>query len=212
MAQSYSRRVVSRLIGAMPVGGGGRIRRLWRQVVVARWGSAGAAGSALGGAAGALGAAGSGTAGSARGGATGNPGGFAGAAGSQPVVIKCSLKRVGEGSASSSAVLGFGALLAALGGAFARRAHANAIAADSEPLGMRGLPFRRTCTRSPKRHERRGTRQLQAPLKARYKQDPQAALVTLRALGRVGPKQRHLRARIGQTGDPSRALHPAAGG
>ncbi|MFZ5890462.1 MAG: OsmC family protein [Myxococcota bacterium] len=54
-------------------------------------------------------------------------------------------------------------------------------------------------------------RELQAPLKARYKEDPSAALVTLRARGRVS--QETLSCSL-ETGKPGIAagLHPATGG
>lgn len=54
-------------------------------------------------------------------------------------------------------------------------------------------------------------RQLQAPLKARYKDDPSAALVTLRALGRVNQSAVTCRIESGKPGVPV-GLHPAAGG
>src|SRR6188768_2345648 len=54
-------------------------------------------------------------------------------------------------------------------------------------------------------------RELQAPLKARYKDDPKTALVTLRARGRVS--QDTLTCAL-ETGKPGVAagLHPATGG
>jgi len=54
-------------------------------------------------------------------------------------------------------------------------------------------------------------RQLQAPLKARYKQDPSAALVTLRAVGRVAQASVTCTIETGKPGIPV-GLHPAAGG
>jgi len=54
-------------------------------------------------------------------------------------------------------------------------------------------------------------RELQAPLKARYKQEPQAALVTLRAVGRVAQSSVTCRIESGKPGIPV-GLHPAAGG
>lgn len=54
-------------------------------------------------------------------------------------------------------------------------------------------------------------RELQAPLKARYKQDPDAALVTLRAVGRVAQGNVTCRIESGKPGIPV-GLHPAAGG
>jgi uncharacterized OsmC-like protein len=54
-------------------------------------------------------------------------------------------------------------------------------------------------------------RELQAPLKARYKEDPKSALVTLRARGRVS--QETIACAL-ETGKPGVAagLHPASGG
>jgi uncharacterized OsmC-like protein len=54
-------------------------------------------------------------------------------------------------------------------------------------------------------------RALQAPLKARYKESPASAIVTLRASGRVS--QEHLTVTL-ETGKPSvpAGLHPATGG
>ncbi len=54
-------------------------------------------------------------------------------------------------------------------------------------------------------------RQLQAPLKARYKEDPKSGVVTLRAVGRV--EQASVTCVL-ETGKPGIAvgLHPAAGG
>jgi len=54
-------------------------------------------------------------------------------------------------------------------------------------------------------------RQLQAPLKARYKEDPRAALVTLRAVGRVAQSTVTCLIESGKPGIPV-GLHPAAGG
>jgi len=54
-------------------------------------------------------------------------------------------------------------------------------------------------------------RQLQAPLKARYKEDPGAALVTLRAVGRVAQDTVTCAIESGKPGIPV-GLHPAAGG
>ena len=54
-------------------------------------------------------------------------------------------------------------------------------------------------------------RQLQAPFKARYKEDPQAALVTLRAVGRVAQSTVTCAIESGKPGIPV-GLHPAAGG
>jgi uncharacterized OsmC-like protein len=54
-------------------------------------------------------------------------------------------------------------------------------------------------------------RQLQAPLKARYKEDPRAALVTLRAVGRVAQSTITCAIESGKPGIPV-GLHPAAGG
>lgn len=54
-------------------------------------------------------------------------------------------------------------------------------------------------------------RQLQAPLKARYKEDPRAAWVTLRALGRVAQSTVTCAIESGKPGIPV-GLHPAAGG
>lgn len=54
-------------------------------------------------------------------------------------------------------------------------------------------------------------RQLQAPLKARYKEDPHAALVTLRAVGRVAQSTISCELETGKPGIPV-GLHPAAGG
>src|SRR4051812_18920949 len=54
-------------------------------------------------------------------------------------------------------------------------------------------------------------RQLQAPLKARYKEDPKAALVTLRAVGRVDQSRLTCALETGKPGVPA-GLHPAVGG
>ncbi|HYP75363.1 MAG TPA: OsmC family protein [Polyangiaceae bacterium] len=54
-------------------------------------------------------------------------------------------------------------------------------------------------------------RRLQAPLKARYKEDPVAALVTLRAAGRVTQSTVTCTIESGKPGIPV-GLHPAAGG
>jgi uncharacterized OsmC-like protein len=54
-------------------------------------------------------------------------------------------------------------------------------------------------------------RQLQAPLKARYKEDPSAALITLRAVGRVEQASLACVIETGKPGVPV-GLHPAAGG
>ena len=54
-------------------------------------------------------------------------------------------------------------------------------------------------------------RQLQAPLKARYKEQPEAARVTLRARGRVEQATLSCRIEGGKPGVPA-GLHPAAGG
>ena len=54
-------------------------------------------------------------------------------------------------------------------------------------------------------------RQLQAPLKARYKEDPRSALVTLRAVGRVTQSTITCAIETGKPGVPA-GLHPAAGG
>ncbi|HEY3252888.1 MAG TPA: hypothetical protein VGJ91_03035, partial [Polyangiaceae bacterium] len=54
-------------------------------------------------------------------------------------------------------------------------------------------------------------RQLQTPLKARYKEDPRAALVTLRAVGRVVQSTVTCVLTSGKPGIPV-GLHPAAGG
>ena len=54
-------------------------------------------------------------------------------------------------------------------------------------------------------------RQAQAPLKARYKERPDDALVTFRAKGRVSQKDLTCTLESGKPGVPS-GLHPAAGG
>ena len=54
-------------------------------------------------------------------------------------------------------------------------------------------------------------RQLQAPLKARYKQEPGAARVTLRARGRVFQSSLSCQLETGQPGVAA-GLHPATGG
>jgi uncharacterized OsmC-like protein len=54
-------------------------------------------------------------------------------------------------------------------------------------------------------------RNLQAPLKARYKEDPSRALVTLRAVGRVEQASVTCVLESGKPGVPV-GLHPAAGG
>jgi len=54
-------------------------------------------------------------------------------------------------------------------------------------------------------------RQLQAPLKARYKEDPASARVTLRARGRVQQENLTVTLETGKPGLPA-GLHPAAGG
>ena len=54
-------------------------------------------------------------------------------------------------------------------------------------------------------------RALQAPLKARYKEDPASALVTLRAVGRVEQATVTCVLETGKPGIPV-GLHPAAGG
>ena len=54
-------------------------------------------------------------------------------------------------------------------------------------------------------------RQLQAPLKARYKEDPRAAQITLRAVGRVTQSTVTCAIQSGKPGIPV-GLHPAAGG
>ncbi len=54
-------------------------------------------------------------------------------------------------------------------------------------------------------------RQLQAPLKARYKEDPGAAVRTLRASGRVSQEGPTCALLTGKAGIPA-GLHPATGG
>jgi len=54
-------------------------------------------------------------------------------------------------------------------------------------------------------------RQLQAPLKARYKEDPASARITLRARGRVQQENLTVILETGKPGLPA-GLHPAAGG
>jgi uncharacterized OsmC-like protein len=54
-------------------------------------------------------------------------------------------------------------------------------------------------------------RELQAPLKARYKDDPESAVVTLRARGRVGASRITCRVETGMSGIEA-GLHPATGG
>ena len=54
-------------------------------------------------------------------------------------------------------------------------------------------------------------RQLQAPLKARYKEEPKSAIVTLRAVGRVEQASVTCVLETGKPGLPV-GLHPAAGG
>jgi uncharacterized OsmC-like protein len=54
-------------------------------------------------------------------------------------------------------------------------------------------------------------RELQAPLKARYKEDPATAVVTLRARGRVGASRIVCRIETGMSGIEA-GLHPATGG
>jgi uncharacterized OsmC-like protein len=54
-------------------------------------------------------------------------------------------------------------------------------------------------------------RQLQTPLKARYKEDPKAALVTLRAVGRVEQSTLTCVLETGKPGVPA-GPHPAVGG
>jgi uncharacterized OsmC-like protein len=51
----------------------------------------------------------------------------------------------------------------------------------------------------------------QAPLKARYKEDPSSAMVTLRAKGRVSQESITCTLETGKAGKPA-GLHPAAGG
>jgi len=54
-------------------------------------------------------------------------------------------------------------------------------------------------------------RELQAPLKARYKEDPASAIVTLRARGRVSQADGSCALETGRPGVAA-GLHPAAGG
>src|SRR5258708_2498442 len=54
-------------------------------------------------------------------------------------------------------------------------------------------------------------RALQAPLKARYKENPSSAMVTLRARGRVSQESVTFALETGKPGRPA-GLHPAAGG
>jgi uncharacterized OsmC-like protein len=54
-------------------------------------------------------------------------------------------------------------------------------------------------------------RERQAPLKARYKDDPSAAIVTLRATGRVSQEALTCTLETGRPGTPA-GLHPATGG
>jgi uncharacterized OsmC-like protein len=54
-------------------------------------------------------------------------------------------------------------------------------------------------------------RQKQAPLKARYKETPSMAAVTLRATGRVSQESVTCALQSGKPGTPA-GLHPAAGG
>lgn len=54
-------------------------------------------------------------------------------------------------------------------------------------------------------------RELQAPIKARYKEDPSSALVTLRATGRVSQGELTCALESGKPGRPA-GLHPATGG
>jgi uncharacterized OsmC-like protein len=54
-------------------------------------------------------------------------------------------------------------------------------------------------------------RHLQGPFKARYKEDPQAALVTLRSVGRVEQSTLRCVLETGKPGVPA-GLHPAVGG
>jgi uncharacterized OsmC-like protein len=51
----------------------------------------------------------------------------------------------------------------------------------------------------------------QAPLKARYKEDPPSALITLRAKGRVSQESVACMLETGKAGTPA-GLHPATGG
>src|SRR5438067_44443 len=54
-------------------------------------------------------------------------------------------------------------------------------------------------------------RQMQAPLKARYRQEPAAAIVTLRAMGRLGEETLTCRVETGRALVEA-GLHPATGG
>jgi uncharacterized OsmC-like protein len=54
-------------------------------------------------------------------------------------------------------------------------------------------------------------RALQAPLKARYKEDPSSATITLRARGRVSQDSITCALETGKAGKPA-GLHPACGG
>lgn len=109
-----SRRIASRLIGAVAEGGGGS------------GGSSGAAGSAgsAGGPAGSAGTA-SGTAGSGSAGTPGSAGtgtgNGTGGSNPLPVIIKCSVTHAGDKGTSSSAPIALGSLLVAVAGVFARR-------------------------------------------------------------------------------------------
>ena len=136
-ANFRSRRVASRLIGA--IGGGGSAGSGGGSSAGSGGGSsAGSSGSGnsgngaaggpanSGGAAGgstngggAIGTAGSGTAGTLTAGTTGSA--AAGAVEPQPPVMTCSLGHVGDGPGSSGATVGFGFLIAGVAGAFARR-------------------------------------------------------------------------------------------
>lgn len=55
-------------------------------------------------------------------------------------------------------------------------------------------------------------KRIQAPLKARYKEEPQAALVTLRAVGRVDAAGQTCTVATGHGPDLVAGLHAAAGG
>jgi uncharacterized OsmC-like protein len=54
-------------------------------------------------------------------------------------------------------------------------------------------------------------REKQAPLKARYKEDPSSAMLTLRARGRVSQESITFTLETGRPGKPA-GLHPATGG
>jgi uncharacterized OsmC-like protein len=54
-------------------------------------------------------------------------------------------------------------------------------------------------------------RERQAPIKARYKEDPSSAIVTLRAKGRVSQESITCTLETGKAGKPA-GLHPATGG